>query len=1033
MHSSAFHSKLNRLFNDTGCFVENCGDKLNVVALVALAEELEEFRKVFPHVRDVSQSNQICLEHESGCDGIRLISVLSEEMGSQSAARSAKVAVDNFCPDLIVVVGIAGGVSSDVNISDVVVSNEILDVIQNTKISEKDGASDISFSPDFYNVNAELVASFAFLKSHPDLRKLYDDWRVQAACDSADAGLTESGDEPPELHIGPLACGPVSASEKFNKKLRDLSRKVLAIETESGGVFNAISEYQIPAIAIRGISDLADETKAELERVTKGRAREIAMRNAANILRRQFENDRFLNVARRFAAKRNSGQAQLFPAQAVQVSVVATLEEEIRARLREFSPEFKNRPNDFYLPVPRVRKILYAEELGGRDLEDPENLIDSLSENDRLLVRLPRTFPTQGLGWSIAYSLLRQQIDGKVILPIHVDGSAIRPPKSGLVAAVPAAIRAQAFGPEFIQVFIIEEPEFESRNRIKFLTNEISNTGSKILVLTKAEDIVGTIEEFRRSSDLREFELSPISFSETALFLEKAFDMSPREAEIVAIRLDDTFRKFRLDAHPTYFAGLQEETLAALINANKRAELIQLAVDGLLLLIVAADKAKLNLSRTTRERFLKRLVVAMIEEEAMDNGRLSSIAIGFLEEYKFDVPQAEFLEPFFRAGLLYHVGGVVRFTHPYLESYLLAQALRDDSELAGNYFDPANQFSLYAFDLYCEMGPDEGVIRRIKDEASNALERARREYPRGHIFLERKTGLATISTPAQIASLRQSLDARAKRLERNPSNEDVRGEKQRMLDARKHAREEVSSREPRRSENLPSEIREEFEVLDGLSRALALAATAVGSGSESLSGNLKVELSNLVVHVAGKFSDVWTRNRLRTDYTEVRKDLLSDEKIWEYIEDNGHEEAAFQEVKKDLEVYLHGLEVNSIVEPMSRVLNTICSTAGVRVLSAVLKEVSPGDNVEAVIAAAWMLEVDPKAGKDALKAAMGDYDGSSLFRVLLASHLLWRVFWHHFKTPGAAHFLSSATRVLAPLGLIPAPKRVEQAKKGPLA
>jgi adenosylhomocysteine nucleosidase len=158
-----------------GQLVEDCGEKLNIVVLIALSEELEEFRKVFPHKQDHSQGNQICLEHESGCDGIRLISVLAEEMGSQSAAKSAKVAVENFDPDLLAVVGIAGGVSSDVELTDVVVSNEILDVIQNSKVTDRDGVSEISFSPDFYNVSAELVASFAFLKGHPDLRQLYDD------------------------------------------------------------------------------------------------------------------------------------------------------------------------------------------------------------------------------------------------------------------------------------------------------------------------------------------------------------------------------------------------------------------------------------------------------------------------------------------------------------------------------------------------------------------------------------------------------------------------------------------------------------------------------------------------------------------------------------------------------------------------------------------------------------------------------------------------------------------------------------------
>ena len=204
----------------------------------------------------------------------------------------------------------------------------------------------------------------------------------------------------------------------------------------------------------------------------------------------------------------------------------------------------------------------------------------------------------------------------------------------------------------------------------------------------------------------------------------------------------------------------------------------------------------------------------------------------------------------------------------------------------------------------------------------------------------------------------------------------------------------------------------------------------MGSGSESLSGTQKLELSNAVVALASKFSDVWTRNRLRTNYDEARRQLLSDENIWHYIEENERSIEDFDEIKKDLDLYLHGVQISSIVEPMTRVLNIVSSTAGVRVLSPVLREVNCRDSVEAVILAAWQLEVDPPIGKVSLKRAMGDYNGTHLFRVLLASHLLWRVFWHHYKTRGSVHFLSSATRILAPIGLVPPTKKIEQAKKG---
>src|SRR5690606_15603011 len=149
---------------------------------------------------------------------------------------------------------------------------------------------------------------------------------------------------------------------------------------------------------------------------------------------------------------------------------------------------------------------------------------------------------------------------------------------SGFKKALPASFTATEGKPEYLRVVIIEEPLFHARNRMKFLAAELKDLGAFVLVITKAEDNVAAVDDFIKENGFKEYEIAPVSFSETAFFLEKAFDMTAREAEVVAIRLDDTFRKFRLDAHPTYFAGIQEEALAALINANKRAELIQLAV-----------------------------------------------------------------------------------------------------------------------------------------------------------------------------------------------------------------------------------------------------------------------------------------------------------------------------------------------------------------------------------------------------------------------------------------------------------------------
>lgn len=276
--------------------------------------------------------------------------------------------------------------------------------------------------------------------------------------------------------------------------------------------------------------------------------------------------------------------------------------------------------------------------------------------------------------------------------------------------------------------------------------------------------------------------------------------MTPSEAEVVAIKLDKTFRKFRLDAHPTYFAGLQEDTLAALINANKRAELIQLAVDGLLSLMVAVDKSKPNLSRTTRERFLKKLVLTMATERSgVDELKLRELARDFLQEYLFDVTQADFLGPFFQIGLLYLSGRKIFVTHPYLESYLLAQALRENASVATDYFEPETErFNYYAFDLYCEMGPDPVVMQNVLTFSEETALKSRQYQTEEHIYLSPRRRLTVLSGPRQLAPLMKNLTEVSNRLEAVGVGDNIRNEKQRILDTERYVRSEVGNRRPDR-------------------------------------------------------------------------------------------------------------------------------------------------------------------------------------------------------------------------------------------
>lgn len=1006
-------------------------DQKTIVALIALPEEFEAFSKYFPMIGDESTDQIVRLVHDSGRPDVRLISVLAESMGSQSALMSADGAISDFDPDMIVVIGIAGGISGDLTIGDVCISNEIIDVLHNSKISDLQGKTDITFAPDFYTVQADLVASFTFFKVHPKYKKLRETWTSSALNDDDCKRLTDCvRDGGPSIEIGPIACGPVVASPAFNAKLKALHRKVLAIETESGGAFGRLARAKIPAIAIRGISDMADTDKAELEARSKGGARRLAMANACRLLQQQLNNSQFIEIANRYRMSMNNGEIPLFPQKVRSESVISDLDEEITERLKERSPEFRAKPEGFYLPVPRAQKIVYTDEIASSEHEAPENLIDLLKDNDRVLIRLNRSYPSQALGWSLAHSLLRQQIDGKIVLPYVISGDSVNPPKSGLSRLVPLCV-SEADCDNFLKVIIVEEPPFQSRNRMRYLSSELKDFEGRILVLTKTEDTAGSVEEFLSDNSFDEYQLSQVSFSETAYFLEKAFDMSAREAEAVAIRLDHTFKRFRLDAHPTYFAGLQEETLAALVNANKRAELIQLAVDAILTLIVAADKSQPPLSRTTRERFLKGVVIEMATtKNPVDEARLLEMAKDFLDEHIFSTSPGEFITPFFEMGLLYRAFGKVFFAHPYLESYLLAQALRENPLAASDYFQPSASFyNYYTFDLYCEMGPAAPVINAILEHANEALKAANTVYGSEHVYTEQRK-LVALSSSKQLVNLSKGMMDAADKLENDAHDDGMRSEKQRLLDARQYVKSEVGNRSPERDGRLPEDVRIEFEILDNLSRALALCSTAIGSGSESLSGETKKAIGQVAISVASKFSDVWTRNRLRVDYNDMRNEVLSDENIWEMVEKFGADQSQFDAVKQDLQMLIHGYELNAVLEPMGRVLWTLSANAGSRVLAPLVYQLSASDEIERVIRSAWLSEVDPEKGRDSFKVSLSSYKGAPLLRVVVASHLLWRVFWHHYKTPGSRFFINSAKRALRTLGLAYSEERLESASKG---
>lgn len=565
-------------------------DTANVLIFVALAEEYDELLAALPPIADHSNELHVISEHHCDVSGYRVFSVLSVEMGDASASNAVEAAINLLSPNLIVCVGIAGSLTNDLKIGDVAVSNEIIDISQNIKISERvikgkkrtrrglpaktseRREQHIELSPKPFSVPAELTATFRFIRSHPTLKINHAAWIEEAQerreCLEEEirlAGLVDELQVDPSVEIGTIVSGPVVASSAFRQTLKGLDRKVLAVETESAGVFRAAAKARVPCTTIRGISDHADLGKNALERTTKKNARKLAAVNAIEYLKIQLRNPSFMNFAKSNHVTEGIEFKNILSGPD---SVFKKVINDIDGYLLTMSPEYKHRPNNANLPIPRVRKEVFKNKIDDEDNLQPRDILDALRGQRRLYIRIPKSFPNQTLAWSIGQALLRGDIDGKQILPLVVAGDEIIPPAKGISHATGIDCSASIIRDNFEPVVIISEPAFHSSARLDFLIEQLKAHTGSIVVISRAESPPAAIDRMKADLALVDHATAPVPFKEIANYLEVAFDMRPDQADSVAMRLDDTFSKFRLHTHPAYFVGLQEATIEALIQAN---------------------------------------------------------------------------------------------------------------------------------------------------------------------------------------------------------------------------------------------------------------------------------------------------------------------------------------------------------------------------------------------------------------------------------------------------------------------------------
>jgi nucleoside phosphorylase len=385
----------------------------DIIIIVPLEEELLTVMETFPATTNRSTDRAFRHEIDVSRTDLRALVVQQEGMGRTHAGRAVSETLSEFDAGLIVCLGIAGSLTSDLRLGDVCYSNNVADVLDNARaVDNAAGQLDLALSLTYFSTPREVVAALNFCRVLPDLQHDYKKWQDDQKRFASDLGILSAipggHTNYPSSADGLIVCAAVSKSEIYNQKLRAIDRKVLAVETESGGIFEEATRRSVPAVTIRGISDLANADKSRLEKSTGGSVRKLAAVNCATFLKLQLSNPYFLGILDR----RRVAKTQLAPLDIAKpqnndrnlVTAVSEIGQSIDEQLRELSPDFRLQQKGYRLPTPRMRQIETGVSLSSRS--DPIEIRDALQTRSHALLNLTRNYPDNSLPW-VSYTTQR--------------------------------------------------------------------------------------------------------------------------------------------------------------------------------------------------------------------------------------------------------------------------------------------------------------------------------------------------------------------------------------------------------------------------------------------------------------------------------------------------------------------------------------------------------------------------------------------------------------------------------------------------
>lgn len=1003
-----------------------------------LAEEFEAILPLFANLEDRSTATQIRFATSPDDSDLRILLAQQPDMGRTATTATAAALSGSYDFGLLICLGIAASLSGDLKIGDVCYTGDLIDALDNAKYRDgPSGTIDIALSSVPYDTPREISTPIQLSRLDPQTKPDYEAWQVERLASGlvlvpgeypGQGGEVEAIDRPKALKAL-IACGAVSASAGYNAKLKGLDRRILALETESGGLFSFAGPVGIPVLVIRGICDYADGNKAEFEKATGGRARTLAAQNAASFLQLQLRSSRFTAVLQRLRDKANGTQQRLALAVPLQEDPIATaLEEiavEIEGRLRDLSPGYSLRDRGYRLPVPRIRPLETASELDGPPrLGEPIEVRDALRAGRALLLSLPREYPDETTAWVIARDILDATLSNAQPMPIVVDASRLQRPRRGLESQFSDAIRKLKDSSLVRFVIIVDNFSFASKSRADFLYEQMEQfPDANFVIITKEGTNLITESDFSSRVGGTINRVCDVSFSEMTFFLQKKHALSRSQAEVIASRLKETLNNFNLSLHPSYVAGIPMDVLTSLLDANRRAELLQLAVAGYLSFVVSGDNTQIRLSRTTREEFLTSLIYAIrIDKKLFDEASLIEFTASVSEKFDYGIKPIEFINGFIDHGILHFENGSVKFTLPFIEAYLLAKSLLLHPKEAVAYFDATQaEIDFNTFSIYAELGPAQEVIDFISNTLDGSLSEFEAVKESENILWSNILAPRVLTDKSHISKLRKQISDATRDV---ISDKDITQEKQQMLDAIDEIREVAANSKSNGRKGSAAKVRDSRS--DRAFAAFTLSAILVGAGAERLIADDKRHFAQRIVRLTCLMADEWTRENAGINFAEIKERVMANPNISAAVK-KGIGATDDKAAKEALEALVDLIEYIKLAEPFAWLTYTLCENAREKVLAQSLKNITPKKGLDSIIHGLWLADIDPSRGKAPLLAAIKKMPTAFFLRMSMSTHLASRAFWNHSRREDQLTLLELADEAVQRIGRKSDPKRIEAA------